>query len=54
MDSCPGHDMWARDFTGSTSVFSFVFDDCIRAEQVIDFINNLEIFKIGMSWGGGE
>ena len=50
--SCPGHDIWARDFTGSTSVFSFVFDDHIRAEQVIDFINHLEIFRIGMSWGG--
>ena len=52
MASCPGHDIWARDFTGSTSVFSFVFDDNIRAEQVIDFINHLEIFRIGMSWGG--
>ena len=50
--SCPGHTIWARDFTGSTSVFSFVFDDHIRADQVIDFINNLEIFRIGMSWGG--
>jgi len=50
--SCPGHNIWARDFTGSTSVFSFVFDDYISAEQVIDFINNLEIFRIGMSWGG--
>ena len=52
MDSCPGHKIWTRDFTGSTSVFSFVFDDHIRAEQVINFINNLEIFRIGMSWGG--
>ena len=52
MASCPGHDIWARDFIGSTSVFSFVFDDNIRVEQVIDFINNLDIFKIGMSWGG--
>jgi cystathionine beta-lyase len=52
MASCPGHDIWARDFTGSTSVFSFVFDDHIRAEQVIDFVNHLEIFRIGMSWGG--
>jgi len=52
MASCPGHDIWARDFTGSTSVFSFVFDDHIRVEQVIDFINHLEIFRIGMSWGG--
>ena len=52
MASCPGHDLWVRDFTGSTSVFSFVFDNHIDAEQVISFINNLKIFRIGMSWGG--
>jgi cystathionine beta-lyase len=52
MASCPGHEIWARDFTGSTSVFSFVFDNDTHAERVIDFINNLEIFRIGMSWGG--
>ena len=52
MASCPGHEIWARDFTGSTSVFSFVFDNDTQAERVIDFINNLEIFRIGMSWGG--
>ena len=50
--SCPGHDIWARDFTGSTSVFSLVFKNHISAEQVINFINNLQIFRIGMSWGG--
>ena len=50
--SCPGHDIWARDFTGSTSVFSLVFKNHMSAEQVINFINNLRIFRIGMSWGG--
>ena len=52
MASCPGHDLWLRDFSGSTSVFSFVFDNHIDAKQVINFINNLQIFRIGMSWGG--
>ena len=52
LQSCPGHDIWKRDFTGSTSVFSFIFNDDIPAEQVILFINTLKIFKIGMSWGG--
>ena len=52
MASCPGHDLWVRDFSGSTSVFSFVFDNHIDAKQVINFINNLQIFRIGMSWGG--
>ena len=52
MASCPGHDLWVRDFSGSTSVFSFVFDNHIDAKQVINFVNNLQIFRIGMSWGG--
>jgi cystathionine beta-lyase len=52
MASCPGHEIWARDFTGSASIFSFIFDNDTHAQGVIDFINNLEIFKIGMSWGG--
>ena len=52
MASCPGHDLWVRDFIGSTSVFSFVFENHIDAKQVINFINSLQIFRIGMSWGG--
>ncbi|MDA8747822.1 cystathionine beta-lyase [Litoreibacter sp.] len=52
LPSCPGHDIWARDFTGSASVFSFTFKDGITAAKVVDFINTLKIFKIGMSWGG--
>ena len=52
LPSCPGHDIWARDFSGSTSVFSFIFEATIAADQVVAFINQLKIFKIGMSWGG--
>jgi cystathionine beta-lyase len=52
LPSCPGHEIWRRDFTGSTSVFSFTFRESIPASQVVDFINALKIFKIGMSWGG--
>jgi cystathionine beta-lyase len=52
LTSCPGYDIWRRDFCGSTSVFSFVFKDTISAECVFDFVNQLKIFKIGMSWGG--
>ena len=52
LPSCPGHDVWTRDFSGSTSVFSFIFTDAISADQVVNFINQLKIFKIGMSWGG--
>ena len=52
LPSCPGHDIWVRDFTGSTSVFSFTFKNHFTAGQVVNFVNMLKIFKIGMSWGG--
>ncbi|MGB1235847.1 MAG: cystathionine beta-lyase [Planktomarina sp.] len=50
--SCVGHDLWKRDFTGSSSVFSFVFKDSVTAHQAEAFLNQLQIFKIGLSWGG--
>ena len=39
LPSCPGHKIWKRDFTGSTSIFSFTFKDNISEDQVITFIN---------------
>ena len=50
--SCPGHDVWKRDFTGSTSVFSIWFTDDVSPMQVEAFIDSLELFQIGLSWGG--
>lgn len=52
LPSCPGHELWKRDFKGSTSVFSFSFNDQFTAKQVQKFIDGLELFHIGMSWGG--
>ena len=52
LPSCPGHTVWQRDFKGSASVFSFLFNDDVTPEQVIRFLNALDIFKIGLSWGG--
>lgn len=52
LPSCPGHELWKRDFTGSTSVFSFVFNDNISAKSAVAFLDALKIFKIGLSWGG--
>jgi len=48
-----GHEMWRRDFTGGCGLFSFVLrnaDDAARAR----FIDGLELFGIGYSWGGFE
>jgi cystathionine beta-lyase len=52
LPSCPGHELWKRDFTGSAGVFSFVFKRDFAKEQVLAFVNALELFKIGYSWGG--
>ena len=52
LPSCAGHDIWKRDFTGSASVFSFVFKDSVTGEQAITFLDALRLFKIGLSWGG--
>jgi cystathionine beta-lyase len=48
---CPGHDIWKRDWTGSASIFSVIFGNWAR-EQVVRFVDALELFGIGYSWGG--
>jgi cysteine-S-conjugate beta-lyase len=50
--SCPGHEVWKRDFTGSTSVFSILFNERTSADNVRLFADSLNLFKIGVSWGG--
>jgi cysteine-S-conjugate beta-lyase len=52
LPSCPGHEYWQRDFTGSSSVFSIVFDGRFSPGQVMAFTDGLRLFKIGFSWGG--
>lgn len=52
LPSCPGHETWKRDFTGSASVFSILFAERFTAAQVAAFVDALKLFKIGMSWGG--
>jgi cystathionine beta-lyase len=50
--SCPGHSHWQRDFSGSSSVFSFTLTERVPAENVLRMIDALKVFKIGLSWGG--
>lgn len=50
--SCPGHDVWARDFSGSSGVFSVVFRPVINQSRIQAFIDRLKLFRIGYSWGG--
>ncbi len=52
LPSCPGHACWARDFTGSASIFSIVLTDDWTAARTTRFVDALRLFRIGFSWGG--
>jgi cysteine-S-conjugate beta-lyase len=48
-----GHELWKRDFTGASSLFSVLLKPCSRA-AVAGFVDGLELFGLGASWGGYE
>ena len=52
LPSCPGHEFWKRDFTGSSGLFSIVFRQQFTKPQVLRFVDALELFEIGYSWAG--
>lgn len=53
LPGAPGHDLWQRDFTGGCGLFSFVLKGSDPAGRA-RFIDALELFGIGYSWGGYE
>ncbi len=53
LPNCPGHDIWKRDFSGASGVFSIILKPV--SKQAVDaFVDGLEHFGIGFSWGGFE
>ncbi|PXA97729.1 cystathionine beta-lyase [Nostoc sp. 3335mG] len=53
LPGCPGHELFARDFKGAAGLFGFVLDGGDEAARAA-FIDALELFGIGYSWGGFE
>jgi len=53
LPSCPGHDVFARDFAGASGLFSFVLQGGGEAARAA-LIDGLDHFGIGYSWGGFE
>jgi cystathionine beta-lyase len=51
---CPGHEIWKRDFTGAAGLFSVIFNERYSEAQTDAFIDALQLFKIGYSWGGAN
>jgi cystathionine beta-lyase len=48
-----GHELWKRDFTGASGLFSVVLKP--QSEEALGrFLDGLELFSMGYSWGGFE
>lgn len=52
LPSCPGHDTWKRDFTGSSGLFSVVFREPAGKRDIQAAMDRLTLFRMGYSWGG--
>jgi len=55
----PGHSLWKRDFSGSSGLFSIVLDGGGQStglwqRKAHAFLDALQIFGLGYSWGGYE
>lgn len=50
---CPGHEFWSRDFKGASGIFSVLFKSGDK-NRLTRFIDGLNMFGLGVSWGGFE
>jgi cystathionine beta-lyase len=53
LPSCPGHEVFKRDFKGPSGLFAIILD-AQSDRQVEAFLDNLALFGMGYSWGGFE
>ena len=53
LTSDPGHSLWKRDMSGATGLFGVVLNGWSE-EQAKAFVDGLQLFGIGASWGGFE
>ena len=49
-----GHEFWQRDFTGSSSLFSFVLKKRLNNDELASYLDNFSLFSMAYSWGGFE
>lgn len=53
LSNAPGHEMWKRDFTGASGLFSVVLKPT-PDQSVAAMLDGLNLFGMGFSWGGFE
>lgn len=53
LSNAPGHELWKRDFTGASGLFSIVLKP--KSEPALAaMLDGLQLFGMGYSWGGFE
>lgn len=53
LPGAPGHDLWKRDFKGSSGLFSIILHPASEA-AIAAMLDDLQLFGMGYSWGGFE
>ena len=53
LPDCPGHDIWQRDFLGTSSLFGIQLKNYPR-DALAAMLDGMQLFGLGASWGGVE
>jgi cystathionine beta-lyase len=53
LSNAPGHEIWKRDFTGASGLFSIILKPAPE-KAVANMLDHMEIFSMGYSYGGYE
>ncbi|QRM31718.1 cystathionine beta-lyase [Microvirga sp. VF16] len=53
LETYPGHEIWKRDFKGSSGLFSIILKPC-SDRALAAMLDGLSLFGMGYSWGGFE
>jgi cysteine-S-conjugate beta-lyase len=53
LSNAPGHDLWRRDFTGASGLFSVILKTA-NENAATAMLDGMELFGMGYSWGGFE
>ena len=54
LPGAPDHELWARDYSGACGLFGFVLRPPGPQVAVDAFLDRLDLFGLGFSWGGFE
>ncbi|WP_085904817.1 cystathionine beta-lyase [Kiloniella majae] len=53
LESDPGHQIWKRDMSGASGLFSFILNPTSK-ESIRAMVDDLDLYGMGYSWGGFE